>query len=107
MDCKKCGWTKQAGDVILQDGDEFVCPQCKAPLLFDVFDKSAFVKQIGGSHYKNFTVQPIEFIHKNNLSFIQGNVIKYICRYNKEGGKGKQDLIKIKHYIDMLIEMEG
>ena len=24
-------------------------------------------KQIGGSHYKNFEIQPYEFISKNNL----------------------------------------
>ena len=38
-------------------------------------------EQIGGSHYKNFKIQPYEFISKNDLSFFQGNVIKYVCRY--------------------------
>ena len=33
-------------------------------------------KQIGGSHYKKFKIQPYEFISKNDLSFFQGNVIK-------------------------------
>ena len=43
-------------------------------------------KQIGGSHYKSFRIQPYEFISKNDLSFFQGNVIKYVCRYlNKNG----------------------
>jgi len=43
----------------------------------DMFDE-AFPqnKQIGGNHYKDFTIQPYEFISKNNLSFFQGNVIK-------------------------------
>ena len=35
-------------------------------------------KQIGGSHYKKFKIQPYEFISKNDLSFFQGNVIKYV-----------------------------
>lgn len=61
-------------------------------------------KQIGGSHYKNFKIQPIEFIQKNNLSFIQGCIIKYICRYKDKNGL--QDLEKIKHYVDLLIELE-
>ena len=26
-------------------------------------------RQVGGSHYKNFRIQPYEFISKNNLSF--------------------------------------
>ena len=49
-------------------------------------------------------IQPIEFIHKNNLSFIQGNIIKYVCRYKSKGGI--EDLQKAKHYIDLLIELE-
>lgn len=28
-------------------------------------------KQIGGDHYKKFTIQPIEFITKNNIPFIE------------------------------------
>ena len=59
-------------------------------------------KQIGGSHYKSFRIQPYEFISKNDLSFFQGNVIKYVCRYlNKNGIK---DLEKIKHYCDLEIK---
>ena len=55
-------------------------------------------KQIGGSHYKKFKIQPYEFISKNDLSFFQGNVIKYVCRYLH---KNKiEDLEKIKHYCE-------
>ena len=66
--------------------------------------KSALKEQIGGEHYKNFEIQPIEFIHKNGLSFIQGNIIKYVCRYKSKGGI--EDLQKAKHCIDLLIEFE-
>tara|TARA_R100000995_G_C3460908_1_gene113081 strand:- start:648 stop:893 length:246 start_codon:yes stop_codon:yes gene_type:complete len=58
-------------------------------------------KQIGGSHYKFFYIQPFEFISKNDLSFFQGNVIKYVCRYKHKNGI--QDLEKIKHYCDLEI----
>ena len=59
-------------------------------------------KQIGGSHYKKFKIQPYEFISKNDLSFFQGNVIKYVCRYLH---KNKiEDLEKIKHYCDLEIK---
>jgi len=64
-------------------------------------------KQSGGNHYKKFQIQPIEFITKNKLSFLQGNVIKRICRYNLEGGGGFKDLEKIKHEIDLIIELES
>ena len=47
--------------------------------------ESALDRQVGSTqHYKNFKIQPIEFITANKLSFIQGNVIKYICRYDKK-----------------------
>ena len=60
-------------------------------------------KQVGGSHYKdNFVIQPYEFISKNDLSFFQGNVVKYVCRYLY---KNKiEDLEKIKHYCDLEIK---
>ena len=58
--------------------------------------------QIGGSHYKEFTIQPWTFIRKNKLSYFQGNVIKYVCRY--ENKNGIEDLEKIKHYCDLEIK---
>jgi len=57
-------------------------------------------KQIGGSHYKKFFIQPYEFISKNDLSFFQGNVIKYVCRYLFKG-TAIQDLDKIIHYCEL------
>ena len=59
-------------------------------------------KQIGGSHYKNFPIQPYEFISKNNLSFFQGCVVKYVCRYLNKAGI--QDLEKIIHYCQLEIK---
>jgi len=66
---------------------------------------SALDTQIGGTHYKNFSIEPIEFIHKNGIGFCEGNAIKYLVRWREKGGK--QDLLKAKHYIDLLLEMEG
>ena len=48
--------------------------------------KKALKKQVGGSHYKDMVIQPIEFTHKNNLNFCQGNIIKYTCRYKEKNG---------------------
>jgi hypothetical protein len=62
--------------------------------------------QIGGDHYKHFAIQPIEFTTRNRLGFIEGCVVKRICRYNRPGGKGLQDLLKIKHEIDCLIAID-
>ena len=67
-------------------------------------DLKSLLRQVGGSHYKEFVIQPAEFINKNKLLFAEGNAIKYIVRANKKGGK--EDLLKAKHYIDMIIERD-
>tara|TARA_R100001224_G_scaffold23047_4_gene12067 strand:- start:27 stop:275 length:249 start_codon:yes stop_codon:yes gene_type:complete len=59
-------------------------------------------RQVGGSHYKFFEIQPYEFIAKNELSFFQGCVVKYVCRYKHKNGI--EDLEKIKHYCDLEIK---
>jgi hypothetical protein len=64
----------------------------------------ATTTQVGGSHYLNMKIQPIEFIMANNLDFCVGNAIKYLCRYKQKNGE--QDLMKARHYIDLLIENE-
>lgn len=64
----------------------------------------ALDNQVGGGHYKNMAIQPIEFIHKNKLNFCQGNIIKYACRYRDKNGI--EDLEKVIHYAEMLIELE-
>lgn len=60
--------------------------------------------QVGGNHYKNLVIQPIEYIHKNNIPYMEGNIIKYVTRWRDKGGV--KDLEKAKHYIDMLIQLE-
>lgn len=61
-------------------------------------------KQVGGNHYKKNKIQPIEYIHANGLDFLSGNIIKYASRWRYKGGI--QDLEKIKHYCDLLIQLE-
>jgi hypothetical protein len=67
-------------------------------------NKSALDVQCGGSHYKNFKIQPVEFIYANKIGFLEGNIIKYTMRHRDK--KGREDLEKAKHYIDLLIELE-
>jgi hypothetical protein len=65
---------------------------------------SALDKQIGGSHYKDMAIQPIEYIHKNGLGFCEGNIVKYITRWKTKNGI--EDLKKVIHYAELLIQME-
>lgn len=59
-------------------------------------------EQVGGNHYKNKKIQPIDYIIGNELGFCEGNVVKYITRYKDKNGL--EDLKKAKQYIEFLIE---
>lgn len=61
-------------------------------------------RQVGGNHYRSMKIQPSEFIYVNELNWLQGNAIKYICRHAAKDGL--DDLLKAKHYLDLLIEWE-
>lgn len=65
--------------------------------------RNALETQVGGSHYRQGGIQPVEYIESNNLGFCEGNVIKYVTRHQHKGGR--QDLEKARHYIELLIEM--
>ena len=65
---------------------------------------SALETQEGGQHYKDYIIQPIEFIHANSIPYCEANIIKYVMRHKRKNGV--QDLLKAKHYIDILIELE-
>ena len=65
---------------------------------------SVYDKQIGGKHYRKYKIQPSKFVVENKLLFPEGSVIKYILRHRDKGGK--QDLLKAKHFIDMIIERD-
>ena len=65
---------------------------------------TALDTQVGGNHYKNLKIQPIEYIYANDIPYLEGNCIKYLTRWRSKGGI--QDLMKAKHYIDLLIELE-
>jgi len=62
----------------------------------------AIRKQIGGSHYQARKIQPVEYIMANRLGFAEGNVIKYVSRWEEKGGV--EDLRKAAHYLEFLIE---
>ena len=126
--CKLCGETKPLSEFVkskaCKGGVEGKCKACKRRLYHENYETvprgikipppieikpvsgpSALERQVGGDHYKGFAIQPVEFITRNNLGFLQGSVIKRICRYNQPGGKGREDLEKIIHEAQLLMEM--
>lgn len=60
--------------------------------------------QVGGTHYKDCAIQPIEYIHANKLGFAEGNVVKYITRHRQK--HGADDVRKVIHYCQLLLELE-
>ena len=64
---------------------------------------SANEKQVDGEHYQT-EIQPWDFIEANRLTFIEGNIVKYVCRHRQKNGV--RDLKKAQHYLEKLIEIE-
>ena len=65
---------------------------------------SALNRMVGGNHYREGTIQPIEFIDSNDLDFIQGSIVKYAVRHKRKNGV--QDLEKIIHYAQLAMELQ-
>lgn len=57
-------------------------------------------RQVGGNHYKNLKIQPIDYIMENGLGFCEGNIVKYITRYSQKNGV--EDIDKVIHYAEIL-----
>jgi len=66
--------------------------------------KSALESQIGGGHYKDMKIQPMEYSMANGLDACQHTAVKYISRFRQKNGV--EDLRKAIHCIEMLIEFE-
>lgn len=64
----------------------------------------ALTKQVGGSHYKDLAIQPVDYITKNNLGFIEGCVVKYVTRWKHKSSV--EDLKKAKHFLEILIQQQ-
>lgn len=60
--------------------------------------------QAGGDHYKSMPIQPVEFIHRNGIDFLSGNVIKYAARHKSKNGAS--DIRKAIHYCQLILELE-
>lgn len=82
--------------------DDGYCTECQFGTQDDEEEEDrAMTKQVGGTHYKDMAIQPVEFIIANGLGFCEGNIIKYTCRYKQKNGV--EDLRKVIHYAEMLI----
>jgi hypothetical protein len=66
-------------------------------------------KQVGGTHYKDMAIQPVDVIEANFTKeevtgYYRGNAVKYLLRAgNKTGNPFGQELAKTVHYCELLI----
>jgi hypothetical protein len=60
--------------------------------------------QVAGQHYKKMAIQPWDYIIQNQISYMEGSVIKYISRWRDKNGL--EDLYKCRHFLNKLIETE-
>jgi hypothetical protein len=67
--------------------------------------KIATDRQVGGDHYKTCKIQPVDYIVENNLTFLEGNVVKYITRHRRKG-EGAKDIEKVIHYCELILEKD-
>lgn len=68
---------------------------------------SVLDRQVGGSHYKQYKIQPYEFFLVNQIPHHKAAIIRRILRYDHPTGKGLEDLQKIMHEIEMIIQLEN
>jgi len=66
---------------------------------------SALDTQVGGNHYREGGIQPIQYIEANNLQFLEASVVKRVTRHNRPTGKGRQDIEKAIHELQLLLEL--
>ncbi len=65
-------------------------------------------QQIGGSHYQQYKSSPYKFLLDNQIPHHKAAIIRRILRYDHAAsGSGIEDLEKIKHEVDLIIEFEG
>lgn len=66
---------------------------------------SALDTQVGGNHYREGGIQPVQYIEANGLKFLEGCVVKRVTRHDRPTGKGRQDIEKAIHELQLLLEL--
>ena len=96
LQCLHCGGEVEQGNWNREGTYDYYLRRMK--------EENALKKQVGGDHYKDCNIQPVEYIFQNNLDYFEGNVVKYITRHRKKG-EGKKDVEKAIHYAQLILEL--
>lgn len=98
--CQKCGRHPVLPVYGPTGHASYTCAQCGSLQLFSATDK-----QVGGNHYRERKIQPVEFIEANRLPFLEGCVVKRVTRHSRDGGKGRQDIEKAIHELQLILQL--
>ena len=60
------------------------------------------MNKISPDYYQKGNIEVTDFIIDQSMSFLEGNVVKYITRYKEKSGI--EDLRKARWYLEKLIE---
>jgi hypothetical protein len=67
-------------------------------------------KQVGGSHYKDMSVQPWDVVdtwtREQQIGYYRGGALKYIMRMGSKD-QSATEIAKGKHYLEKLLEVLG
>lgn len=62
------------------------------------------MNKVSPDHYQLGKIQTWDFIIDQDLDFLLGNVVKYVCRAGTKPGESRlDDLLKAQAYIDKAI----
>lgn len=64
---------------------------------------SALTDQVGGDHYRNKSIQPVQFSMVNGLDACAHSILKYVTRHREKNGR--RDLEKSLHFIELRREL--
>lgn len=60
--------------------------------------------KISPTHYRRGAIEVWDFIIDQELDYLEGNIVKYICRAGyKEGEDALDDVLKAKAYLNKLL----
>lgn len=61
--------------------------------------------QVGGTHYKDMAISPIEFAMRNNWDACAFSILKHVSRHRAKAGL--QDIQKAQHYVKLRVDLWG
>jgi len=89
----------------VQHGTDVTDDVCRYCVSEERKKPSALDVQVGGEHYKDQRIQPVQYIEANQLGFLEGCVVKRVTRHNAKTGKGREDIEKAIHELQLLLEL--